>query len=260
LLLKKIFLLLSEEMSRWVEKEQNSLSEMRIRLKEKIEDSPPYPDIIGDRKLIRFLRGRNNNIDEACQQYSDFLKWRKDNNVNAIRDAILYEGIDHPYKFPMGEKIIELAPQIVIAPNAFDHIGQPITLETFGFDPNSVFEHVTIEQYLVFLIYSLEFRALILEQISEEREKQYLQENMDESSRVEGYGVVVKTCTIRDLKGERTYQFVLFLLFIPVFTLTYQCYFHLLILGVGLAHAGSKAKALIQASLDVALRKYSNLY
>lgn len=190
---------IEEKLSKWTKEEVDGLKEMRRRLQSEIDGSPPYPDVIGDRRLIRFLRGRNGNVDEAIKLYGDFLNWRKENGVDEVRDKILYGGINHPFKFPMGEEIIRLAPQIVMAPNARDHLDQPITLETFGFDPNEVFKHVTIEQYLLFLIYSLEFRALILEQLSAEKEKMYLKNCTNPQ---EGYGVVLKQCTIRDLKGH----------------------------------------------------------
>ena len=186
---------------RWFAAEYDKLAEMKRRLSSEIAASPPYPDVIGERRMIRFLRGKDGNVDQATKLYGDFLKWRRENGVDEIRDKILNGGINHPFKFPMGEKIIELQPQIVMAPKAFDNQGQPITLETFGFDPDAVFKHVTIEQYLTFLIYSLEFRALVMEQLSEEREREYLREHLDPSSRQEGYGVLVKQCTIRDLKG-----------------------------------------------------------
>jgi hypothetical protein len=174
---------------------------MRSLLKNELQSVPQYPDLVGDRKLIRFLRARNGKVAEAVKLYSDFLKWYQKNNVAEVRNRILYDGINHPYKFPMGEKIIELAPQIVIAPAARDKKHQPITMETFGFDPNAVFENVTIEQYLLFLIYSLEYRALILEQLSEEAERELLSKFPSTSTCPDGYGVVLMTCTIRDLKG-----------------------------------------------------------
>lgn len=183
---------------KWFPEEIKSLKEIRRRLAGEIAASPPYPEIIGDRRIIRFLRGRDGNVDEATKLYGEFLKWRKENTVDEVRDKILYGGINHPYKFPNGEEIIRLAPQIVIAPNDRDYMDQPVTLETYGFDPKAVLERVSIDQYLLFLIYCLEYRALILEQFSHEKEKELIREN---HILMEGYGVVMKLCTIRDLKG-----------------------------------------------------------
>lgn len=74
-------------------------------------------------------------------------------------------------------------------------------METFDFSPKEMFEAVTIKEYLHFLIYTLEYRALVLEQLSQEREQQYLQEHPDEGDREDGYGVTVMDYTIRDLRG-----------------------------------------------------------
>jgi hypothetical protein len=76
--------------------------------------------------MLRFLRRKQNNVKEAAKMFSAFLKWRDANNVDDIRNQILYGGVDSPYKFPNGRKIIELAPQIVISPKAQDKQGQPL--------------------------------------------------------------------------------------------------------------------------------------
>jgi hypothetical protein len=178
-----------------------SLAKMKTLIKSELDSYPPYPEVVGDRRLIRFLRGFNNNVEKASTAYLKFLQWRKDNRVDDIRNEILYGGANHPHKFPLGPLMLQVVPQIVIAPHALDHSGQPITLEIYDFDPVHVLEQITVQQYLVFLIYSCEFRTLILEQLSEEREKQYLLEHPNPQDRQDNYGVVVKLCCLRDLKG-----------------------------------------------------------
>jgi hypothetical protein len=64
-----------------------------------LEESPQYPEVIGDRKLIRFLRGHDHNIDKVCELVSKFLKWRKEFNVDEIRERIIEEDLNHPTKF-----------------------------------------------------------------------------------------------------------------------------------------------------------------
>ena len=63
-----------------------------------------------------------------------------------------------------------------------------------------------------------------MEQISYEREQQYLQEHKHEELK-DGYGIIVLDTTIRDLKN------------------------------VGLAHLGSQGRSLVKAALDVGVRK-----
>lgn len=78
--------------------------------------------------MLRFLRGKQNNVQEAAKMFSAFLKWRDENKVDDIRNQILYGGLDTPFKFPNGKKIIDLAPQIIISSNARDNKGQPLGL------------------------------------------------------------------------------------------------------------------------------------
>ena len=57
-----------------------------------------------------------------------------------------------------------------------------------------------MDEYLLFLIYCLEYRAMVMEQLSHEQELKYLSEHVEED-RKDGYGVVLLNCYIRDLKG-----------------------------------------------------------
>jgi hypothetical protein len=131
----------------------------------------------------------------------DMLQWRLDNNVDVIRQDILYGGKDSPFSFPKGKLIISLAPQIVLSVNALDKRGQPLSLEQFNFSPKEVFKVIGMDDYLTFLTYCLEYRALVLEQVSHEREQAYLKAHPVEADREDGYGVIVLDFTIRDLKG-----------------------------------------------------------
>ena len=74
-------------------------------------------------------------------------------------------------------------------------------MEMFDFSPKDVLDAISISDYLVFLTYSLEYRALVLEQMSHEREEKYLAEHPNPADREDGYGVVILDYTIRDLKG-----------------------------------------------------------
>jgi hypothetical protein len=99
-------------------------------------------------------------------------------------------------------------------------------MEQYNFSPTLVFENITMDEYIRYLIHTMELRSLILEQLSDEIEQRYLLEHPDPKTRVEGYGVILKICCIRDLKG------------------------------VGLSHMTPKAKLLIQRSLAIATANY----
>ena len=104
------------------------------------------------------------------------LQWRRDANVDKIRNNILYGGMDHPTKFPYADVIMKYAYQIVIAIDALDKNGNPVSLETFNFEPKDVLKIITTDQYLEYLAYTLEYKSLVIEQLSEERERKYLHE------------------------------------------------------------------------------------
>lgn len=200
--------------------------------------------VVGDRRLLRFLRGQQHRIDEAVKMYGNFLKWRKANNVDEVRQDIIYGGKDTPFKFPSGAKIIALAPQIIISALAVDKKDQLLALEMYGFSPREIMQNVTIEEYLKFLTYVLEYRTLVMEQESHLREVAYCQKFPNEADRVDGYGVLVMDYTIRDLKGSLSVAY--FDAFPDI------CCF----LGVGLAHLGSEGRALVKAALDLGIPNY----
>jgi hypothetical protein len=188
-------------MGRWNPKEAAALNQLKILIKVEHEHYLNFPDVGGERRLMRFLRGRNLNVELAAQEFIAFVKWRKDNNIDDVRSDILYGGKNNPTLFPHADVMLRLLPQIVIAPFNFDKIGQPLCLEIYSFDPNALFESVTMEQYLLFLFYTLEYRALILEQIDHDRELKYLCETPNELERIDGYCHITRLCCIRDLQG-----------------------------------------------------------
>ena len=99
-------------------------------------------------------------------------------------------------------------PHIVIAPHAFDKWNSPICVDQYNFSPGIIMSEITINEYIEFAIYCLEYRQLVLEQLSETREMEYLnsltvKEREDVlTSPDKVYGVIVTTCDIRDLGGE----------------------------------------------------------
>lgn len=213
-------------MSQWNEIEKNVLFQVRQALKDEIANHPSFPEVIGDRRILRFYYGNFNNIEKTIAAYSKFLKWRIDNNVNDIRQSIIYGDCNSPMKFPFAKKIIDLSPQIVMTANALDKKGQPLVLETFQFSPKQFREVVNIEEYLIFLTYVLEYRSLILEQLSYEAEREFLRKNPDNTK---PYGVLKKLCHIRDLKG------------------------------LSLAHISADGRSLVAAALELGLPNYPEL-
>lgn len=130
------------------------------------------------------------------------------------------------------------------------HICQ-LQLELGQFSPAEVLSQVTIPEYIRFVIHSLEFKTLVIEQLSEMRERAalalYYKNQAEKYDQVEGkedeeevgvegegevdvsmspYGVLLYTCVIRDLAG------------------------------VGFEHVGKKGQEIIQAVIGVASANY----
>eukprot|EP01038_Epipyxis_sp_PR26KG_P017014 gene17014-23384_t len=205
-------------MPKWSEQETEEISivslfisasepTIRANCANLIAQSAPYPEVIGDRKIVRFLRGHNHNIEKVTEMMNKFLTWRKENNVDEIRRSIIEDKLDHPLKFPMGEYILSLVPQLVICPNAMDKMGSPICVDQYNFSPTEVLTKVKLSDYIIYTIYCLEYKSIIVEQLSEEREKAFLDSLSEEelilsnmpNSPIPPYGVLVNTCVIRDL-------------------------------------------------------------
>lgn len=180
--------------------EESLLSQMRERLAPELASAGQYPEVIGDRKLIRFLRGHDHNLNKACSMMSKFLLWRKEVSADKIRESITLDK-NHPEKFPLGKKILSLIPQIILAYNSLDSFGSPLCVEQFSFSPAQVLSEISIEEYLEFIIYSLEYKSMIIEQLSEAKEREYLQEFNGQPPDDANYGVLLNLCVIRDLKG-----------------------------------------------------------
>jgi hypothetical protein len=121
-------------------------------------------------------------------------------------------------------------------------------LEQYSFSPADMLARVTIKDYLLFFVYALEYRALVMEQMSHEREQKYLEAHPNPKDRADGYGVVLLNFCIRDLQGDFHSPRYRPLNSLHNRTLTSP-------LGVGISHLTGKGKQIIEASINIGLRK-----
>ena len=189
-------------MRRWTDEDTKALAELRATIGDRLSSVPQFPEVVGDRKLLRFLRGHDYNVPKVAALYCQFLDWRREHRVDEFRENIVRGGMNHPTKFPNGEKILSLIPQVVLAHEVSDTFGCPLMIDQYCFSPSAVMEQITLEEYLTFVIYSLEYRALILEQLSEEAERKKIS-SIKEGTMPGGepYGTILHACVIRDLRG-----------------------------------------------------------
>lgn len=75
-------------------------------------------------------------------------------------------------------------------------------MEQFNFEPAKVLKEITKEEYITFMIYMLEYKILVLEQLSEAKERAYLAEHdYNPPPSEKGYGVMLACRIIRDFNG-----------------------------------------------------------
>lgn len=111
---------------KWLPSEAEAIAEIRRRVSKELLHAVPYPEVVGDRRILRFLRGKQMDIDEVALNYRDFLLWRRKAGVDTIRQEIVHGGLNSPFFFPKGKEIIDLAPQIIVTPFSVDRSGRPL--------------------------------------------------------------------------------------------------------------------------------------
>jgi len=182
------------------------LMTLRSMLKDEISQLEPNVEVIGDRALLRFFRGHLKNMDTAVKYIRKYYNWRKENNVDQIRRNIVHGGMNCPTKFPNGGKILDIIPQVVCSAKHCDKDGAPVSLLSTNFSPAAAFEVVTMEEYIEFIMYTLEYQQLVLEQLSEKKERERLEHAKTNNVQMdEPYGVILQQCVVRDL-GELTLE------------------------------------------------------
>jgi len=188
---------------RWSELEIEQIGIVRQKCAEELAEQPPFPEVTGDRRIVRIIRAyRNEGIEKAVEYYRKFLRWRKEFNIDRIRNHIALGNANDPNNFPYAELMNKFAPQIVCDSAVRDAYGQPIAMETYNFKPREVFQSITLNQYILYLIYTLEYKSLVMEQVSHDLETEKMDVcNNDPPSSPGGFGVVCKICFFRDLNG-----------------------------------------------------------
>jgi hypothetical protein len=88
--------------NRWSARESVILAHIRSTLAEEIASAGQYPEVIGDRAIMRFIRGHLHVQEKATEMYAGFLRWRKEANADAAREDIVNNGMNEPTKFPFG--------------------------------------------------------------------------------------------------------------------------------------------------------------
>jgi hypothetical protein len=86
-----------------------------------LAEAAKYPELVGDRRILRFLRGHKYDLGTATTMMRNMLKWRKENNVDSIRDSIHESGLT-PERFPHYDAIHPYYP-FLFSMEHFDKFG-----------------------------------------------------------------------------------------------------------------------------------------
>ena len=194
-------------MGKWPENEVELLKKVREKLKDKLADRPQYVPVVGDNKLIRFIRGHNHDFKKICEMVEKYLDMRKEKQLDEIYKDIIDNNLDHPTKFPNGKKILELDDKILMMnPKAVDNDGTFVSVE--GVLKPEMFDVISIEEYIRFRMYCMEYISMLLTSESFKLEKQELarrkENNVDHDK---PYGQLAKIVCIRDTTGLSIFQF-----------------------------------------------------
>lgn len=187
---------------RWTADELDLLESVREQLKEKFLRSAPYPEVVGDRKLIRFIRGHNHKLPKIVEMVEKFLDWRFENGVDDIRRDIAENRLV-PTAFPGADVVFKNVDIMVASPPSPEDKDflETCTISGEPYMSPSVFNELDVEVYVRFRIYCLEYVAMVLEQVSDAKEKRILAALKKGESKPEGYGYIEKLKVIRDMSA-----------------------------------------------------------
>ncbi|CAM9781453.1 unnamed protein product [Choristocarpus tenellus] len=151
---------------------------MKELLKEDLKRAPPFPEVVGSRRMLRFLRGHKYDVAKAASMMKAMLQWREENGVDQIREDIVKNKKFNPRQFPQGDTITKLFPVIVANPLCVSHEGLPLGYESYGFSPRKA-TGGNLNFFIHFHIYCQEFKQLCLDSLSDAREIHNLAKRRD---------------------------------------------------------------------------------
>ncbi|KAG7400160.1 Transfer protein [Phytophthora boehmeriae] len=167
------------------QEEKTQLHALRTSLEEElsIERHAKYMELVGDVRLLRFLRGYKMNVSVAATKYREMLALRKKLNLDDIRDDIVNNNMA-PDEFPHFQKIIPHLPFLDTYDLFSVPAGHVFYFEMTGYaDLPGLLKDVSEEEWQTFFLYSMEYRAIKLDQLSRKNE------------------TLVQTIMVRDLAG-----------------------------------------------------------
>ena len=117
------------------EEEIQKIGEMRERIGSDVLNNPPLSlqeENISDDKMIRFLRGYNNNVDEAVEAYNKMVAFRIENNIDENRQMVIDNKYEYPNKYAKYKPIHDAIARGMRECYSFDKFGNLVTVTSIG--------------------------------------------------------------------------------------------------------------------------------
>ena len=117
------------------EEEVKKIAQMRERIGSDVLENPPLSlqeENVSDDKMIRFLRGYNNSVDEAVEAFNSMLAYREENNVDRNRQMIIDHDYECPNGYPKYKPIREAIARGMRECYSFDKFGNLVTVTSVG--------------------------------------------------------------------------------------------------------------------------------
>jgi len=146
-----------------------AVEQVRKLCAKELADAAPYEEVVSDRRIMRFLRGHKFDVKVAATMFGNMLSWRKEMNVDRIREHIVRDNLS-PEQFPHYGRIMRYYPSF--AHHGTAHDGSPLHIEMVGkVTPRKMLSCFSSEEWKNFHIYCCEYNALHLDKLSVEKGK-----------------------------------------------------------------------------------------
>jgi hypothetical protein len=120
---------------RWYPQETQALQYLKSELRDEL--SARNSSVDSDARMMRFIRKHSCDPVGATENYREHLIWRKKENADKRHDLMISDNLD-PSTVPNGKRVVELMPQMPCSFELCDKLGNPISIEYYGFNPGMI--------------------------------------------------------------------------------------------------------------------------
>lgn len=158
-----------EQLNGLTQQQRDALKQMHRAVDSQMPPkSQQYSDVHGDVRLLRFLRAFKYDVKEASERYQEFLVWRQQENIDAIRSAVITNNWT-PEEIPNAKRIAKYWPQLLYWSR--DREGNPVVYDRIGkLDAKGLIAEFGGDEsaLMTWHIHVMEHKQLLLDRLSRE--------------------------------------------------------------------------------------------